>query len=205
VGCFQLRQSLFAAVGGLLILTAPCAQAGALEDAVLEEINYVRTHPAEYARELRRVDISAPSDRGWSLIDEQDPGALAEAIEFLERQAPLPPLRGDTRLAASASDHTMAQGPRGQVGHVGPNGVTFSDRLTQEGVWAGLSAEAISYGYDSPRDVVRQLVIDSGVANRGHRADVFGHAFQTAGVSCGAHAVWGAMCVIDFAGALVSR
>ena len=202
-----MRQTLFAALGGLLILaaTAPDARAGALEDAVLEEVNFARTHPADYARELRDEQISGHRGRGWSALADQDPDALDEAIDFLQRQAPLPPLRGDGRLAASAFDHASVQGPRGELGHAGPGGVTFSQRLKREGVWAGLAAEAISYGYDSPRDVVRQLVIDSGVANRGHRGDIFGRGYQAAGVSCAHHALWGAMCVIDFAGALVVR
>ncbi len=188
-----------------LVAIAPLARAASLEDAVLEEVNFARTHPADYARELRDEQVSGHRGRGWSTVADQDPDALDEAIDFLERQAPLPPLRGDGRLAASAFDHASVQGPRGELGHGGPGGVTFSQRLKREGVWAGLAAEAISYGYDSPRDVVRQLVIDSGVPNRGHRGDIFGRAYQVAGVSCARHALWGAMCVIDFAGALVAR
>ena len=53
--------------------------------------------------------------------------------------------------------------------------------------------------------MVRQLVVDSGVPNRAHRKDLFGAAFQTGGVACGPHADYGAMCVIDFAGAIVQR
>jgi hypothetical protein len=203
----ELRKSLFAALGGFLLMTTipPRACAGPLEDAVLEEVNFARTHPADYARELRDEEFSGHRGRGWSGVAGQDPEALEDAIDFLERQAPLPPLRGDRRLAASANDHTSVQGPRGELGHGGPGGSAFSQRLRREGVWAGLAAEAISYGYDRPQDVVRQLVIDSGVANRGHRRDIFGRSYQVAGVSCGRHSVWGSMCVIDFAGALVSR
>ena len=203
----QLRQTLLAALGGFLVLlaTSPLARAGSLEDAVLEEVNFARTHPADYARELRGEQVSGHRGRGWSTLADQDSDALDEAIDFLERQAPLPALRGDGRLAASAFDHASVQGPRGELGHGGPGGATFSQRLKREGVWAGLAAEAISYGYDSPRDVVRQLVIDSGVPSRGHRRDIFGRSYQVAGVSCARHALWGAMCVIDFAGALVAR
>ena len=194
-----------ACVAVLLTAFAPHAFAGTLEDGVLEEVNFARTHPADYARELRDEQISGHRGRGYSTVADQDPEALDEAIDFLERQPPLPPLRGDGRLAACAFDHSSVQGPRGELGHGGPRGVTFSQRLKREGVWAGLAAEAISYGYESPRDVVRQLVIDSGVANRGHRRDIFGRSYQVAGVSCARHALWGAMCVIDFAGALVAR
>jgi uncharacterized protein YkwD len=65
-----------------------------------------------------------------------------------------------------------------------------------------MSAENISYGYDDARDVVRQLIIDSGVPTRGHRHNIFGGAYRLAGVACGPHRAYGAMCTIDFAGAL---
>jgi uncharacterized protein YkwD len=72
-------------------------------------------------------------------------------------------------------------------------------------MWAGMAAENISYGYDDPAGVVRQLIVDSGVPNRGHRANIFSAGYQAAGVGCARHAVYGAMCVIDFAGAIVRR
>ncbi len=201
------KRLISVAAGGLLLVIAfaPAAQAGERETAVLDEVNFARTHPADYARELRNDAISGDRGRAYVSPIERDPEALDDAIGFLERQAPLAPLRGDDRLAASALDHASTQGPRGELGHVGPGGSTFSQRLKREGVWAGLAAEAISYGYDDARDVVRQLIIDSGVPGRGHRNDIFGRGFQVAGVSCGRHRVWGAMCVIDFAGALVKR
>jgi uncharacterized protein YkwD len=96
-----------------------------------------------------------------------------------------------------------AQGPRGDVGH-GPHG-SLGRRMESHGVWAGLTAESISYGQATPRDVVRQLVVDAGVRDRGHRKDIFGPAYQDAGVACGRHARWRFMCVIDFAGSIVRR
>jgi uncharacterized protein YkwD len=65
-----------------------------------------------------------------------------------------------------------------------------------------MQAESISYGQDRPADVVRQLVIDSRVPSRGHRRDMFSAAWSAAGVGCGSHPRWGAMCVIDYAGAI---
>ena len=190
--------ALAPAFAGLLSLAStPVAQAaslggGRLDDAVLDELNFARARPAEYARELRR-----------ELDRSDDPVAVEDAIDFLERQAPLPPLKGDRRVAAAAYQHTAAQGPRGDVGH-GAAGA-LGQRLRSQGVWAGLSAENISYGYDDPRDVVRQLIVDSGVPNRGHRRNIFATGYQLAGVACGPHRAYGHMCVIDFAGALPPR
>jgi uncharacterized protein YkwD len=121
------------------------------------------------------------------------------------RQQPLPPLRNDSRLAEAAYDHASTQGPRGQLGHTGPRGETLGQRLQRRGLWAGMSAENISYGYDDPAGVVRQLIVDAGVPNRGHRLNIFSRGYQAAGVGCARHAVYGAMCVIDFAGSIVQR
>lgn len=192
------RMALAPALAGLLLLVlTPSAQAATLttsrlDDAVLDELNFARARPAEYARELRR-----------ELRSSDDPAAVEEAIDFLERQSALPPLEADRRVAAAARQHTQAQGARGDVGHGAAGGL--GQRLRGQGVWAGLSAENISYGYDDPRDVVRQLIVDSGVPGRGHRRNIFAAGYQLAGVACGPHRAYGYMCVIDFAGALPPR
>jgi uncharacterized protein YkwD len=184
------------------LAAAPAAFASSLDDAVLGEINFARAHPAEYARELRQQERSpAPDD--YSGFANEDPNAVDEAIDFLERQPPLPPLEPDTRIAAAAREHASAQGRRGDVGH-GPAGA-LGKRLRDHGVWAGMSAENISYGYDEPRAVVRQMIVDTGVASRGHRRNIFTRDYSAAGVACGPHAAYGALCVIDFAGAIVQR
>ena len=67
------------------------------------------------------------------------------------------------------------------------------------------TAEAISYGYQNPRDVVRQLIVDDGVQGRGHRKVLFDSLLRFAGVGCGPHRVYGAMCVIDFSGTMIAR
>jgi hypothetical protein len=189
----------------LLLSASPsAARPGGFEQGVLAEINRVRADPQGYARELRRhammVEASYGTDDPFAM---EDPYAVEDAIDFLRRQPRLPPLRADGRLAAAARSHVAAQGPRGGVGHGAPG--SLGRRLQSHGVWAGLAAESISYGQSTPRDVVRQLVVDSRVPGRGHRKDVFGRSYQAAGVACGAHAAWRRMCVIDFAGAFARR
>jgi uncharacterized protein YkwD len=169
----------------------------------LQELNFARTRPAQYARVLLQ-EAESPRSAASSFAYE-DRGALDEALDFLRRQVPLAPLRLNIELAAVALDHAQAQGREGGFGHVGSDGASLSDRLHRHGVWAGLAAEDISYGYQTPRDIVRQLIVDSGVPGRGHRNNIFGSAYQAVGVGCGGHRVYGAMCVIDFAGALVRR
>lgn len=189
------RRTLARVCAFAAFLTPAIASAADLDAAVLDELNYVRANPAEYARELR----SAP---GW-VFEQEEPGAVAEAIAFLERQPALPALKPDRRLDAAAREHAQAQGRRGDVGHGAAGGL--GGRLRANGVFAGLSAENISYGHDDARTIVRQLVIDSRVAGRGHRRNIFSSGYSAVGVACGDHRQWGSMCVIDFAGAIVQR
>jgi uncharacterized protein YkwD len=183
-----------------LALLAPAgAWAGSFEDQVLTELNRVRADPAALARELR---ASAAEDaKAWDLS--ADPKAVDEAIEFLSRQAPLPPLRTDGRLAEAALEHAAGQGATGELGH-GPPG-SLGLRIQGRGLWPGLCGETISYGQTTPSDVVRQLIVDFGVADRGHRQMIFSQGFELAGVACGPHKAYGSMCVIDLAGALPPR
>ena len=192
--------ALFAA--GLLAGVAPARAAmPGLEAQVLAEVNYARTHPAEYARVLRDYR-DHPYDGETSI---EGPAAIDEAIDFLERQAPLPPLKSEIKLIRSASGYAQDQGPGGLTGHVSADGATLSDRIHRQQVWSMVAAEAISYGYENPRDVVRQLIVDDGVAGRGHRKVLFDATLRFAGVGCGPHRLYGAMCVIDFSGPMVAR
>jgi uncharacterized protein YkwD len=196
---------LAAAFGALALAVPAPAPAGAqsLGSGVLRELNFARTRPAEYARVLLE-EARSPRSAASSFAYE-DRGALSEALDFLQRQAPLPPLREASGLEAAALDHAAAQGRDGGFGHTGSDGASLGERLHRHGVWAGSAAEDISYGYQTPRDVLRQLIVDSGVPSRGHRNNIFERAYRSVGVGCGGHRVYGAMCVIDFAGALVRR
>jgi uncharacterized protein YkwD len=200
VGALLLR-----AGGGLaclLLLCAPLAGAHerSLDDGVLYELNLARTQPQAYARALR---AAANQTRASGAYD--DPRAFEEAVDFLMRQPALPPLGSDSALEGSALAHADYQGARGGFGHEGPGGESLDQRLHRHGAFAMMMAEDISYGYANPREVVLQLIVDSGVPSRGHRANIFNPVFREAGVACGPHRLYGAMCVVDFAGKMVRR
>lgn len=188
---------------GLVALSfAGQVQAGSFEKAVLAEMNFARTQPFDYAQYLRRRARVGDEYEALTAPGPSDEADLSEAIEFMEHQRPLPALRADERLAKAALDHVRAQGGVGTVGHGEADGTTFESRLHREGVWAGIAGENISYGRETSRGVITQLIIDSGVRGRGHRVNIFDHAFEVAGVACGPHQAYRVMCVIDFAGAL---
>ena len=186
-------------LGGAAVAASPPPSR---EAAVLAEVNFARTHPQAYVQHLRAVAAEAARSGRYANPADGDEGALDEAIRFLEQQAPVAPLAPEHLLQSTARDHVVAQGRSGDTGH-GQGDLGFSERLKHRGVFAGISAEDIAYGYSQPRDVVAQLVIDRGIAGRGHRVNIFEPAFRVAGVACGPHRVYQAMCVIDFATPLI--
>jgi uncharacterized protein YkwD len=189
----------------LLGALAPAAHAGDIGEAVLAEINFARAHPQDYAHRLLLQPVSDWERSLSPSTAEQDPGAYAEAIAFLMRQTPLPPLMPDVRLNEAAIEHVGSQGPAGETGHDGPAGERFDERLRRHGLRAEMLGENIAYGPATPIDVVRELIIDSGVPDRGHRRNIFYPAFRAAGVSCGPHREYATMCVIDFASPATER
>jgi uncharacterized protein YkwD len=194
------------AIGASALACLPAAAALAaargysLEGGVLDELNYARTQPQAYARVLQD---EAYRSRAAGAYD--DPAALREALAFLQRQPALPALTGDDTLAHAALEHADLQARDGSVGHVGPRGESLSQRLHRYGAFASLMGENIAYGYGDPREVVVQLIVDAGVPDRGHRANIFNPAYRDVGVACGPHPVYRVMCVTDFSGTLMKR
>ncbi|MHA6719258.1 CAP domain-containing protein [Sphingomonas sp. RS6] len=186
-------------------LTALPARAQTLEQAVLDRINAIRADPHRYADELRdyrryfrgRLLLLPGDDAG--VITREGTSAVDEAIDFLERQAPLPPLDPGALLARAAKDYALDQGALGANGHVDRHGAGPGERVRRigGGIFVG---EGIAYGADDPDAVVRQLIIDDGVPGRGHRALLFDANFRFVGIGCGPHRRLAYLCVLDLSG-----
>jgi hypothetical protein len=193
-----------AALGACWILLTAANErpAPSLEAQVLDRINFAREHPREYAAQLRDYRryfngdlLYLPGDP-YGMITHEGTDAVDEAIDFLERQAPLPALSHGDLLELAAQDHAAEQGPIAGRGHLSPDGASPGERVRRRGgdIYVG---EGISYGYNRADEVVRQLIVDDGVRDRGHRNLLFNGDFRYAGVGCGGHSQYGHMCVVD--------
>lgn len=178
-----------AAAAALALASAAFAGpgSGGLEPGVLAEVNRVREHPAQYADELAAAGPQTPTTR--------------EAIAWLQRRHPAPPLELTQALADSAGVHALDEGQHGAFEHTGTDGSSAGERMRRAGVWAGMLAEEMAAGPATPREVVRQLIVDEDVPGRGHRMDLLDPFLRRAGVGCAAHPVYGEICVIDLASA----
>jgi uncharacterized protein YkwD len=116
----------------------------------------------------------------------------------------MPPLRVDPALQRSATRHAVDQGRTGSHSHVGTDGSTVRQRVAAAGLRPALVGEEIAFDADTAVGVVRQLVIDEGVPDRGHRAVLFHGGLALAGAACGPHAAYRTICVIDVAGPTVA-
>ncbi len=179
----------------ILAFLSFAASAADLSSEVIAEINLARTAPQQYAQ------IVASRMAGYRAAEGEK--VVREAVRFLEKARPLPPLIFSNGIALGALSHVLDMGPSGGRGHCGSNGSQPWDRMARFGQRLGHAGENIDYGVRDARAVVVRLIVDDGVRGRGHRKNIFSRDYRVAGAATGFHARYGAMCVIDFAGAFV--
>lgn len=181
------------------------------ERLVVQEMSHARLHPREYARWLETQAAYFEGDL-WNLPGhvpirtEEGAAALEELIAFLKASPlTLGPLRWSEGLGKAAQQLVQEQGPTGQTGHKGPQGSTLQGRALKHGLHQSRLGEVINYGPETPRWTVVQLLIDDGVAGRGHRNAIFDPDFHVAGAATGPHKAYGEMTVVDLADAFVEN
>lgn len=180
------------------------------EARIVAEVNALRTNPSAYAA---HIEARLPYYRGTTL---RLPGMIAirtvegaaaarEAVAELRRTTPLSTLEPAAALMASARDHVRDIGPKGMLSHDGSGGETLADRISRYAQCWDYIAENISFGPETPRSVVVDLVIDDNVRDRGHRRILLDPKLRRIGAACGPHSIYRTVCVLDFAGEVVEK
>ncbi|NIJ07873.1 uncharacterized protein YkwD [Sphingomonas vulcanisoli] len=175
-----------------------------VEATVLATFNFARTQPTAYVETLvayrgffHANAVIIPGQRVAMQTTEGRP-AVDETIAFLQAQSGLGMLQPSETLRRAAADYVTEQSHSGDTGHFGADGSSPGDRVARQG-GGDQVAEVIAYGAQDAKDVIRQLLIDDGVPDRGHRIAMFSAHLRYAGVACGPHPQYGTMCVIDMA------
>jgi len=171
---------------------------------ILAELNLAREHPRRYAEILEnekkyfRGNMLKRPGR-IALRTAEGVKAFDEAIRYLRKIKPCPPLRASKGMSRAARDHISDQNRTGQFGHKGQDGSWPADRISRYGTWERTMAENISYGSNTARDIIISLIVDDNVPDRGHRKNIFNSEFKVVGIGIGPHRKYRVMCVMDFA------
>jgi uncharacterized protein YkwD len=171
-----------------------------LEPGILKALNEFRENPAGYVARLTQqrhyyhgdlLEIPGQTD----LRTREGVRPLDEAIADLQSlRTSLGRVALSNGLCRAAADHVADTGQRGLISHG-----EFGKRIVRYGTWSGVIGENISYGAREAREVIVDLLIDDGVANRGHRKSLLDPRWRYVGIACGFHARYGTMCVMDLA------
>ena len=175
------------------------------EPSILTALNQLRSDPSGYVGNLQRYrkyyhgDVVEIHGRP-NLHTKEGVVPLDEAIHALESMhADLGQLVLSKGLSHAAGDHVADTGQRGLIGHKGADGSDLPKRIGRYGTWSGLIGEDIAYGERDSRAIILALLIDDGVPGRGHRKSLLDPRWHYVGIACGFHALYGTMCVLDFA------
>jgi uncharacterized protein YkwD len=198
----------------ILLLTLVVASVCAADEAatfldeqerkIISELNLARTNPKKYVELLKGLRMRYDGklyQRGNAKVRTMEGvKAVDDAIAFVAKVKPLKPLRASKGMSQAAGEHAAEQAATGGTGHAGKNGSQVGDRVNRHGNWRYRVGENISYGNGSPRDMVLQLIVDDGVANRGHRKNIFEKRYKVVGVGIDKHPRYGHVCVTTYAG-----
>lgn len=179
----------------------------ATEKQIIIELNRARTNPPEYAKRYlaplrayyHRQLLQFPGE--VAILTKEGVSALEECVQAMQVQRPLFPLSPSKGLTLATRDHVKDQSETRTTGHTGTDGSTMKTRMERYGKWGEAAGEAIDYGNQDPRRIVMSLLIDDGVASRGHRKILLEGSFKVVGLATGTHGNFNHMCVMDFAGA----
>lgn len=134
------------------------AQLKPIEQEVLDEINLVRTNPADYVQYIDEfLDF-------WD-ADKDERKTAEELKSVLKKMSPQAPLAYSDDLYNSCKQHA-----------------NYLRRTKKFEHSKTTNAENIQYGNESARYAVIDLLIDHGVADRGHRKNLLNPIFRYFGV-----------------------
>jgi uncharacterized protein YkwD len=174
------------------------------EQDLLNEINRARAQPQVYAGYLEKLKplfngkqyktetLEVETQEGWDAVE--------DAIKFLRSATPAGPLSSSHGLCLAALSHVKDQSGSGATGHAGADKTLIEQRVKPFGRWQGDIGENLVYGDESARERILTWLIDDGVASRGHRRRIMSQDYKVAGISCGPHPEYGAMCALALAG-----
>ena len=124
-------------------------------------------------------------------IDEK---SLIEELSIIKG---LPMLYPNQKLCEAASFHAKDIGDAGLVQHESSDGTSPGERIKRY-YNGGAMAENVSCAFEDGMNIVMQMLVDEGIENHVHRANILNPKFNRIGVSIHSHSKYNYCCVQDF-------
>lgn len=178
-----------------------------VEKDVILEMNKARQDPKKYAELYIEPRISKFNGLIYDgkIITQEGVEAVKECVNVMTKMKALGVLNPSKGLTLAAKEHAETQSLTDKTGHESVDGTPPFDRIKKYGTYTS-AGENIAYGFKTPREIVVGLLIDDGVANRGHRDNIMNEQFKMTGVGyVNRHVKYGSECVIDYAGSFIDK
>jgi uncharacterized protein YkwD len=189
-----------------LFLTPTFAQEpspNSIEQAVLREINTARKNPEiylayleDYRKLFKGKTVHFPNES--TMETSEGTIAVDEAINYLKTVSKLDSYKFSETLAKPANLQLKDLIENNSLGHFGKDGSNLPQRISRFGTIPFNYAENISYYVNLPKEIVMAMIIDDGVAGRGHRKNLFSRSFRMVGIAFGKGRESEGLCVTVF-------
>ena len=181
----------------------------AIQRDLFIELNNLRKNPKSYIplielemKSLKKSNILKKRDSNLQIQTVEGKDAYIEAINFLQNQEGVPPVKEESRLNSAALDLVKDIGTRGVVSHQDQYGQYVSERIEKYCEWDYSASEVIEVSSKNPQDILISLIVDDGLKNRPDRMTLFNPAYNYVGISCGMHSEYEIVTVIVFTGSI---
>ncbi len=173
----------------------------------VQELNILRTTPKNYIQNIQEEKkylqgniLKLPGQEpGFKTVE--GPAAYNECINFLQSVQSVQELQMNKSLLNIANEYLKA------IQNVKLNQIKTIDIhkfVKKYGNFEGDFNKSLEFGGINPINVLNNLVVGDGDANRGHRQTLFNSSFNLIGVANGKHPDFGSLTVIIFCTNFVS-
>jgi hypothetical protein len=157
---------------------------------LITEINLLRTNPKKYAKTISKYmnyfkgKLLCLPESNAGIQTEEGVEAFKEAVDFLNKQQKIEPLKPSKGLCRIAEDFiSIYQKPdSGDLANK-----DMEEIINKYGSFAGSFSRAMDFGGETPEMAIINLVVSDGDASRGQRESLLSTEIQKIGVANGKH------------------
>ena len=157
---------------------------------ILDEINAVRTNPAEYAEKILKYKalfdknvLKRPD--GKRIKTQEGPAAYEEAAKFLKsakKVCPLTASKGLTKISEDLFNVAQRCDPGAIDSHI-----NLSNTIKKYGSFEGNFGRLMEFGGETPEQIVIDLIVSDGDRSRSQRDQLMDNDFKFVGLVSGDH------------------